>query len=64
MPLTSAPKKTTKDEKQNTRGQGKTLKLPGDALDPVVFPSFAAERDPYLGFEEIPAVAYLPLEIH
>lgn len=36
---------------------------PGGALDPVAFPSFAAEKDPYLGVEEILAVVYLLLEI-
>jgi len=33
-------------------------------LDPVAFPSFAAEKDPYLGAEEILAVVYLLLETH
>lgn len=42
----------------------KTLRLPDGALDPVAFPSFVVEKDPYLGAEEILAVVYLLLQIH
>lgn len=36
---------------------------PDGALDPVAFPSFVVEKDPYLGAEEILAVVYLLLQI-
>lgn len=45
---------------QGDKGKG----LPGAASDPAAFPSSAAEKDPYLGAEEILAVACLLLETH